>query len=84
MAHKETYDRKTNNCTHMSKQLEDIIETIGIPVTLMRGHNGTKGHMWIKIGIVELDSVTLFPVFNSKYNQQIHEYKDFDDYEKNK
>ena len=82
--HGLTYDLEDNNCTHMSQQLERIIENIGIPVTLRTGgHADGSRHMWIKLwGCLELDSVNLLPVINTEYNQHMVEYESFDEYEK--
>lgn len=83
IGHKLTYDVEVNNCTHMSSQLEGIIENIGIPVILKTGGANDGGrHMWIKLGLLEFDSITLFPVINTKYNQNVVEYESFDEYEK--
>lgn len=84
--HRLTYDRATNNCTHMSSQLEGMFEKLGIPVTLKVGTcEGGGKHMWIKIGgLIEVDSVNLFFVINTKYNQRIVEYVSFDEYEHKK
>lgn len=81
--HTLTYDVENNNCTHMSSQLEGMFESFGIPVTLMSGGacDGSR-HMWIRIGLLELDSVNLMPVVNSRYNENMREYECFGDYEK--
>ena len=81
--HSATYDLEDNNCTHMSQQLERVIERVGIPVTLRTGgaSDGSR-HMWIKLwGCLELDSVNLLPVINTEYNQHMVEYESFDEYE---
>lgn len=68
----------------MSSQLEGMIERVGIPVTIRTGgaDDGCR-HMWIKLGgILELDSTSLLPVINTRYNQHMVEYESFDEYEK--
>jgi len=84
LGHKLTYDLETNNCVHMSSQLEGMIEKIGIPVTLKTGGDADGSrHMWIKLGgIIEVDSVTLMPIINTKYDQHMVEYQSYDEYEK--
>ena len=83
--HSLTYDVETNNCRHMSRQLEDVIESAGVPVTIKTGgrEDGVR-HMWIEVGWFEFDSITLFPVVGSEYNQERYEYVSFDEYEKGK
>lgn len=67
----------------MSKKLKGIFESFGIPATLKVGSSGNSRHMWVKIGWLELDSVTLFPMINTeKYNKYVYEFESFDDYEK--
>ena len=81
--HSITFDLEDNNCTHMSRRLERIIERVGIPVTLRTGgaSDGSR-HMWIKLwGWLELDSVNLLPVVNTENNQHMVEYESFDKYE---
>ncbi len=82
--HAQTYDRETNNCTHMSRQLEGLIENIGIPVTLKTGaRDGGNRHMWISLwNTIELDSKNLLPFQNSRYNIDCVDYVSFDEYEK--
>jgi len=82
IGHAMTYDIDNNNCTHMSRQLEGMFEKIGIPVSLKSGSNGDGRHMWIKIGILELDSVSLLPYILNDHKIDVVEYKSFDEYEK--
>ena len=82
--HTLTYNKGTNNCTHMSSQLEGMFETIGIPVTIKTGsrESGNR-HMWISIcNIIDVDSVILLPFQNSQYNIKQVDYVSFDEYEK--
>ena len=83
--HRQTYDIEDNNCTHMSSQLEGMFEKIGLPVILKTGsrEDGVR-HMWIRIGLAEIDSVSLLPVINTGYNINVVEYESFDEYEKAK
>lgn len=79
-----TANVETNNCTHMSKRLEGIMETIGIPVTIEVGarYDGSR-HMWISLwNKIDIDSVCLLPFLNSEYNLKHKEYESYDEYEK--
>ena len=65
----------------MSSQLEGMFESLGMPVVLKTGGDGQDRHMWIRIGCLEVDSVSLFPVVNTRYNYNQIEYESFDIYE---
>ena len=75
--HKLTYDLETNNCTHMSQRLEDMLESFGIPVTLVTGTKSSGDrHMWISLwDCIEFDSVNLLPFQNAQFNLQHIEYR---------
>ena len=68
----------------MSQRLENIVEFLGIPVTIMTGAN-TDGnrHMWISLwDCIEFDRVNLLPFQNTQFNLSNVEYGSFDEYEK--
>lgn len=69
-------------CRHMARDFEDILEKTDIDVTLVRGTSifTEKGHMWIKIGFLEIDSVTLLPFPMSIFYKDIREFIDYDEY----
>jgi hypothetical protein len=66
----------------MARDFEDILEKTDIDVTLVRGTSifTEKGHMWIKIGFLEIDSVTLLPFPMSIFYKDIREFIDYDEY----
>jgi len=75
------YDKENNNCKDMSKNLEDTLEAIGIPVTIVRGQNDDAGHMWIRIAGFDIDSVFIIPFPNSvSYPELQMEFNDYDNY----
>jgi len=83
LVHGSTYNDSFNNCTHMSQRIEQMLETIGIDTKIMHGdnNNGEYKHLWIKIGGVSFDSITLLPFYNDfKYNE-ITEYNSYEDAE---
>ena len=82
LAHGMQYDRNIYCCRHMSSDLEDTIESIGIPVEIVVGYTKPDAHMWIRIAGIDIDSVYLIPYPNSaiyKYNQTV--YDDYNDYQ---
>ena len=75
-------------CTHMSRDLEDVLEYIGFDVKIVVGqaeNESQSGHAWIRIGDVDIDSVWLIPMFwkldNFKRDRVV--YEDFADYAQN-
>lgn len=78
-----TYDYENHNCMHMSEELEDLIETIpGLNAEIVVG-TGYKGHMWIRLSSVDIESTTLIPQPRSLYRGAFPEqevYRDFDDF----
>ena len=66
----------------MGRDLEDTIESFGIPVTLVVGYNiNSEGHLWINIFGISFDSVYLIPTPNELfYPHYIEYYEDWDDY----
>lgn len=80
--HANTYDIDTNKCTHMSSQLEGMFESWGISTKLVTGSDGYSRHMWIRLfDFYELDSVSLLPVVDTDFNQDMRVYNSFDEYE---
>ena len=87
LVHASTYDRQTNNCTHMSERWEDILERVGFNVTICVGYlhdNWTNGHMWIRVYGVSIDSVSLLPIHltHPEYKECYRQYNDFEDWRK--
>ena len=78
--HSLLYEEDVYVCRHMSRDLEDSLESVGIPVTIIiaSNHNNSKAHMWIKVLGIELDSVYLTPY--SGYDNNRFEFDDYDDY----
>ena len=75
------YDRGNYNCTHMSRDFEDVVESFGIPVTLIRGSNDNNGHMWVKVFSIEFDTVFLIPFpQHLRFPKSQHEFDDWEDY----
>jgi len=83
LGHSMFYKNDVYVCRHMSRDIEDNLETVGIPVTIVRASNddNSKAHMWIKILGVEFDSVTLMPYLFGYSNDRV-EYNDYEEYEK--
>ena len=83
--HFESYNYPNYVCRHMAQDLEDRIESFGVPVIIVRGRNETKdmGHVWIKVFGIEIDSITLERKDNRKlYPDNITEYWDYYTYAK--
>jgi len=82
IAHYSMYDNDTYDCKHMSRDLEDKLESWGIPVTICIGYieNLSSGHMWIKVFGINIDSVSLLPDENSEYCNLRMEFNDYQDY----
>jgi len=72
------YDKENYNCKEMSRNLEDILEAIGIPVTIVYGQNDVVGHMWIRIVGLDIDSVFIIPCPNSALFPELQ--MEFNDY----
>ena len=69
------------NCTHMSRDFEDVVETFGIPVTLMRGQGEKGGHLWVKVCGVEFSAIYLIPFPEHIFSPEIQrEFDDWEDY----
>lgn len=59
-----TYDKKNNNCKHMSYNLAKFFHTFGIPVKAVHGyrsnHSNSKAHCWlILFDTIEFESTSL-------------------------
>ena len=81
IAHKNIMYSENYNCVYMSRDLERFVEVFGIPVTLMRGQNNDGGHLWVKIGFIEFDSVCLLPFPNHIFYPEVQmEFDDWEDY----
>ena len=80
--HALLYEKDVYSCTHMANDIEDHLESFGIPVTIIRAsnHDNSKAHMWIKVFGVEFDSVCLTPYYFSGYNTYRYEFDDYQHY----
>ena len=80
--HSTMYDIDTYCCRHMSRDIEDTLEAIGIPVIIVTGANDyNERHMWIRIGIIDVDSVSLLPFLSPySYPRDMKFFNDYDDY----
>ena len=70
-------------CRHMSRDIEDGFESIGIQVQLVRGTDkNNNGHMWINIFGIDFDSVWLLPVIGTRYAypDNIKQFNDWSEY----
>lgn len=79
--HSLSYNLEDNCCRHMSMKIEDKLESIGIDVKIMVGENrnsNESGHMWIKTGGIEFDSICLLPIRLDYIN--VKEFDDYSDY----
>ena len=79
------YDKERYNCKHFSKDAENILESIGIPVEIVTGQPkevNKRGHMWVRILGIDLEpQCLLFPFPNSlMYPRDITVYEDYKDY----
>jgi len=80
--HAALYDEDAYCCRHMGRDIEDILESYHIPVTIEIGEDdaGNK-HLWFSIGILHIDSVTLLPCNNhNTYHLYRHAFNDYQDY----
>jgi len=80
--HAGLYDEHRYNCQHMSRDIEDKLESLGIQVIIITGMNITDtsadGHMWISICGVQFDSVTMLPCCNSEvFNYNVQYFNDY-------
>ena len=67
----------------MSRDKEGRLESLGFDVKIIVGwdENHTKGHCWIKIGYISLDSIFGIPLFNSyRYPYDLEEFDDYKNY----
>lgn len=77
------YDKGTYDCKHMTRDFEDVVESVGIPVQIVTGYieRGGSGHMWALVFGLQIDTTFLFPWPNSLfYPADIKIYEDYDDY----
>ena len=83
VSHGLSYHEPDYMCTQMTRDLEQILESIGLDVKIMSGYSPAKqeGHIWIKVYGIEIDSVWLLPVKNSDiYNYNLHEFDSYSDF----
>lgn len=75
------YDSDNYDCRHMSRDFEDVVESFGIPVTLMRGQSENGGHLWVKVIGVEFSAVYLIPFPEHIFSPDLQiEFNDWEDY----
>ena len=75
------YDLGKYDCRQMSRDFEDCVESIGIPVDIVRGENGDDAHVWVSIYGIEFDSVFLLPFPNHMmFPENISVYEEYEDY----
>lgn len=79
--HSMLYNPDVYVCRHMSRDIEDQLESFGIPVVIIRAsnHNNSEAHMWVKILGVDFDSVSLTPYLFGYTNKRA-EFADYQDY----
>lgn len=79
------YDADDYCCRHMARDAEQILESIGIPVILVRGHNEEGGHLWFSIYGISIDSVSLLPFpMEVFYPEEPNYFINWDDYVEHK
>lgn len=94
VAHGLQYDPDSYVCHHMARDMEDLLESFGIEVIIVTGWNnlkngteittGSKGHAWIKVAGIDIDSVWLVPFpMRWEYPYKGKEYNDYTDYARN-
>ena len=78
--HMKKYKDPGYVCHHMARDLEDMLESVGISVTIVTGQNfsAQTGHAWIQVFGMDIDSVSLLTKNNRK--RYPDEIKEFDDY----
>ena len=76
------YDLEDYNCRHMSRDEELFLESLGFNVTLVVGQPvfTEYGHMWIRIGGVDVDSVLFVPFIDRFVYEDLKTYKSYNDY----
>jgi len=78
------YDEKTYNCRYMSRDLENILEgQLGIDTQIIVAWNSdySAGHMWIRIGGVDIDSVSLIPyILTLEYTENTLIFNNYSDW----
>ena len=81
LSHKSLYDEESYCCREMSRDIEDVLEAMNIPVVLIRGQIGNEGHIWVSVFGIEIDSVLLiiFPV-SWIYSEKVMYFDDYEDY----
>ena len=69
-------------CRHMARDIEDLLESVGLDVRIIAGwnHNNSAGHMWVKLFGMTFDSVSLLPYHSTTYTYNVSEYRDYDYY----
>lgn len=80
--HAMLYEPGVYACKHMARDIEDYLELLGIPVTIIRAtnHNDSKAHMWVRVFGIEFDSVCLTPHYSFTYTENRTEFVDYQDY----
>lgn len=79
--HQMDYERGVYDCKHMSRDLEDLLETFFVETTIIVcTYNDTNktGHCFIEIFGIGIDSVSLLPRNRERYDQ-VYRFDDFSD-----
>jgi len=78
------YNDEPYVCTHMARDLEDTLESMGIDTKIVVGYKneGIGGHMWVRVNGVDIDSVSFIPFYwkLKDYQRDRVVYDDFKDY----
>jgi len=83
LIHASRYIPDVYVCRHMARDIEDVFESVGIPIVLVKGNTDDRStsHMWVSIYGVELDSVFLIPNgWFDKYSNNKICFDDWEDY----
>ncbi len=72
-------------CSHMARDVEDVLEFLGVDTQVVVGQNkivGEPGHVWLRVNGVDIDSVWLIPWYwNVKeFQRDLRVYEDFSHY----
>lgn len=82
VGHVSLYEPDVYVCRHMARDIEDYLELLRIPVTLIRAsnHNNSEAHMWVRVCGIEFDSVCLLPYYSFTYTENRTEFNDYQDF----
>src|SRR4030042_1305593 len=64
VVHGAMYDKEFYCCRHMSRDIEFVLEKLGLDVKLISGSDKEyNSHMWVRVNGLDWDSVYLVPGF---------------------